>query len=34
MSGKKVIVGHKQHWKDADFNGVGQLPGVGNILGR
>ena len=34
VNGKKVIVVHNQHWKDADFNGVGQLPGDGNILGR
>ena len=34
MASKKVIVVHKRRWKDADFNGPGELPGDGNVLGR
>jgi hypothetical protein len=36
INGKKVIVkvtGFRQHWEDAAFNGDGQLPRDGNILG-
>jgi hypothetical protein len=36
VNGKRVIVkvtGFRQHWEDAWFNGDGQLPHDGNILG-
>jgi len=36
INGKQVIVkvtGFRQHWEDAAFNGDGQLPRDGNILG-
>jgi hypothetical protein len=36
VNGKQVIVkvtGFRQHWEDAAFNGDGQLPRDGNILG-
>jgi hypothetical protein len=36
INGKQVIVkvtGFRQHWEDAAFNGDGQLPKDGNILG-
>jgi hypothetical protein len=36
VNGKQVIVkvtGYRQTWSDTAFNGAGQLPGDGNILG-